>query len=286
MTVKEKDYKDYTLDELVEELYSYPMTSDEFYTIRRAIEENHLTDEKYNEYLFVVPSRMNSSYHAHPEKKTLDGFNNLRGIMTIPETVTPDDISRIPYFSDTLTFSEDKRFRMLKRNRMEYNPEFKQLVVSAYITDGRHVILLKTGTNGETRIQDRYTFIQGHVNFDKFAYLMPQKDFLTRSLGKELNEEIAIKKEGYAEFDLNSETSFISVMPKYYVNDSSNHIGLEHFGIIYELKVKDAWALFNEISTGEKSKHEVVLLDLREYKGYRNNLDNWVQLAFDKLIKE
>jgi predicted NUDIX family phosphoesterase len=260
---------DYTLDEAVTELYKHPIGSADFKALRGEI-TGCLKEPKYDEYIIAFKSKMHEANKDRGNDTKQLGLNDMAGIVPAPESYNyHQDVS---VFRDDITFLEDDRFIMKKRRELEYNPEYKQLVVSAYITDGRHIILLRTGNNGQTRIQGKYTFVQGHVDFNPNAYIMSQKEFLLDGLIREFHEEI---KTDY-KIDLNVE-------PKYYINDRGNHIGLEHFGVIYEIRVKDAQELFAQLTSGEEMKHKVEILDRSKYSEYKEDLDNWVQMVFEKL---
>jgi predicted NUDIX family phosphoesterase len=268
-----KSIDETSIDELIEELYNHPLRSPAFKDIQSFIRYK-LTDDKYNEYLISFKSKMHMDYHIDLQKESLNELNEVRGIVQVHANNFNSNES---HFSDDITFLEDPRFEVIERRQLEYNPEYKQLVVSSYITDGEYIILLHTGSNGETRIQGKYTFIQGHVDFNPNVYILSQKKFLLESLIREFKEEVNISEE-VADI-------IADVYPKFYVNDNSNHIGIEHFGIIYELRVKDAQRLFSHMSSGEKTKHGVEIIRIKEYENYMDNLDNWVQMVVKKLAR-
>jgi predicted NUDIX family phosphoesterase len=257
------------LKNLINDLYKHPIGSVEYDDLRDSI-RCLLTEDKYDESLIAFKSKMHIDYHLEVEDETKDDLNNIRGIKR------PD--SFIDLFSNDKTFLEDQRFEIIKRRNLEYNPEYKQLVVAAYITDGRHIILLHTGDNGETRIENKYTFIQGHVDFAPEAYLTPQNDFLLKNLVREFTEEVDISNETLKSLgDFNR---------RFYVNDNSNFIGLEHLGIIYELRIEDAAYLYKSLSSREQTKHKVEILNLRNYNSFKSKLDSWAQMVIEKLIEE
>lgn len=263
--------RDFTIDEAIQELYKHPIDSSDFRNIRQCI-QSCLEGEKYNEYLIAFKSKMHRTYH--PSRKF--GLNDVTGIKSIDilNYINQDNETFIQAFDDEDTFLSDRRFVTKKRRELEYNPEYKQLVVSAYITDGVNVILLHTGNNGQTRIEGKYTFIQGHVDFNEKAYIMSQNEFLLDSLKREFYEEVKLKDDSIIDWD---------IKPKYFINDNSNHIGIEHFGVIYEIRVDNARKVITRLESGEETKHNVELLDLRDYSMFRDNLDNWVQMVLDKL---
>jgi len=257
-----------SLDELKVELYNYPINSDEHFVIREEITKK-LTDPKYDEYVIAFKSRMNSWFHSDEFRLLLTELNDVDGIAAYP-----NEFSNQVYFSNTMSFPEDSRFTYMKRKHLEYNPEYKQLVVAAYITDGNRVILLDTNGSSENRIQNKYTMVQGHVDFGPEAYITSQLEFLSRNLEREFREEV--KYDGELTFD---------ITPKFLINDRKNHVGLEHFGVVFEFKVPDCTGLFYKLSSGEENKHNIKLLDFMMYDSFRHQLDDWSKLVLDRVSK-
>lgn len=265
-----------SLEFLVESLYKYPVDSYEYNLLRRAIQDK-LNEEKYNEHLIVFPSRMNKKFDENNEK--LKFFNSIKGIS---HAIQVKEDEAVCAFSSQLTFLEEQETFMFEMRRfLEFNPVYKQLVVGCYITDGRRIILLHTHKNGKTRIKDKYTLIQGHVSFNEYAYIMTQTDFLRENMKRELEEET-----NWADFDI-----ILPLYPKYLINDTKNFIGLEHFGVIYEIALdKETFdKLAQSLTTKEKDKHDVVVLeiyDLRYKSDHYNQLDDWMRLIMDKIFGE
>lgn len=260
-----------SLEDLIKILYEYPIHSTEFKEIHYWISEK-LTDEKYNELVIAFKSKMHSDYTEMISTSKLDELNNIKGLREI----VPDEMFNYLIFSKGESFLEDSRFEILPRRMLEYNPSYKQLCVSTYITDGQHIILLKTLSDGDTRIKDRYTFIQGHVVFTPDIYIMSEYDFLKANAMREFHEEVKLTDE--------AKRSKIEIRDRFFINDTTYFIGLEHFGIVYELYVPNAAKLFKEMSSGEPNKHDVVLLDLAKIDQYDGIFDHWVQLVLKKLI--
>jgi predicted NUDIX family phosphoesterase len=273
---KKAGLEEITLEKLVEELYKHPIGSYDYQMIRLGIIDK-LDKEKYDEYLIAFPSRMNKEYDKINEK--LEFFNSINGI-TRAIQVTETEATCI--FSNELSFLDEPDTFIFERRRfLEFNPTFKQLVVGCYITDGRRIILLRTHKDGKTRIKDKYTLVQGHVSFDEYAYIMSQTNFLRENMRRELEEET-----NWGDFKLT-----LPLYPKFLINDTKNFVGLEHFGVIYEIELKED--IFDKVAesltTKEKDKHDVVVLtiyDLRYNSEHYRQLDEWMLLVMDKILGE
>jgi predicted NUDIX family phosphoesterase len=268
------------LQEHIDALYKEASKSDKFKEIRGNIMNLLKVDNKYDERVVSFPSRLFPGYMGLPGELLgpLNEINAIRGITKAGILESPFNVS--PYnkspFDQFVTFEEDPTFvTELERNILEYNPAFKQLVVGAYITDGNSIVLLNTKDTDENRIRGKVTFIQGHVSAnDPDVYILPQEDYLLKQMQRELDEELKI--EGGL---LRDHTPQL----KYLISDSSNHIGLEHFGVIYEIKIPNVKAVKEIIKSGEEDKHEIVMIEMKEFredimraKGYE--ADNWVKL--------
>ncbi|MMZ42145.1 hypothetical protein D1872_36640 [compost metagenome] len=193
-----------------------------------------------------------------------------------------DMVEYRPKFSKEVTFVhiiDNEDIRILPRWELEYNPSYRQLVVAAFITDGKNLILLKNTVN--TRIQNKITMIQGHVDFTPEAYTQTQIEFLYTSIHREINEEL--KRKGGNDPVLVKDSNIPN--PSYILNLSNNFIDIEHTGIVYTIKVDDAVELFSKITTAEEENHEVILIPLNQIHKYEDQFDNWLKPVIE-LYKE
>lgn len=281
---KETGLENLTLEELTNKLYQFPIDSIEYQMIRLAI-QTKLEGEKYDEYLIAFPSLMNKDKDLviDPVINSINGIKRIyREPISRPYSVFIYDVREdISIFSEEMTFLEDERFLYKQRRELEYNPKFKQLVVGCYVTDGDNIVLLQTKKNGKTRIEDRLTLIQGHVSFDSNAYVMSQLEFLRENMIREFEEEV----------DTKNLSLYFPIKPNFYINDNRNHIGLEHFGIIYEIRTEpnNFEYLSKSFSSNEEEKHSVIVLELRSLIQNQDliyKLDDWAKLVVHELSKE
>ena len=273
-----------TIDELAEALYELPPGSEEYGKIREVIRGKLGVQEKYKASIMVYPSLL----HKPPKLDlTLPEVNTLylRGVgdtqvwneksaLIVEHTITH------PFREDT-TPLESSIFSFIPRSAIEYNPMFIQVVAALYITDGKNIIVLKT--TDATRIKNKITLIQGHVDYNKDAYLQTESEFVKNAAIRELTEEIDfIGDEG-----LKLRDDIIANFPKrprFYVRTSHNHIDIEHFGAVYEVEVPDVSRIIENIRTGEEDNHQVLAMTIKELFQAKDECDNWLNPIVKNLM--
>ena len=93
------------------------------------------------------------------------------------------------------------------------------------------------------------------------------------------------------EVDTKNLTLYFPNKPNFYINDNRNHIGLEHFGIIYEIRTEpDKFKYLCEaLSSNEEEKHDVVVMPIHRFEKNPDlfeKLDDWAKLVVYELSKE
>ena len=263
-----------TLKQLEQQLYEFPIDSEQHSDIQKKIEEllkSH--GGKYDKFVLCFPNVRHPFYFVNCEKDQDDELLEWASDHLGVEKLESEFDEKAQLFSQQKTFVADPKFTAIPRYQAEYNLKFKQIVVCSYITDGRNVILLHTKKGGQTRIEDRYTMIQGHVEFDRRAYIVSQYQFLFENALKEFHEEIKT--------DMKLPFPF---KPKFFVSTRNNHIDLEHFGVVYEIFVPDAEKVYERLTSGEEYKHSVVMFNIfEEYEENVSKLDAWVKCVIDRL---
>lgn len=280
-----KTLENKTLDECVEEMYKHPPGTHAFHMIQNTITDK-LIDDKYEDYIIGFKSKL------YGDDECPEDLNRIKFIKSIYSESIPFfyethghemATSAAPdiLFSNHYSFLEDNRFVIMQRKYFEYNPRFKQLVVAAYITDGTDIMLLRTNDSSDNRIQEKITLIQGHVDFDENAYIMSQEDFLLSNIKRELFEELQVKDA------FRGEDMEFSIIPRYYINDMEDFIGLEHFGIIYEINVPSVMELSKMLESGEKDKHNIYCTRIEQLENIntKGKLDRWTGWLNTKLNK-
>lgn len=273
---------------LTERLYHTKPFSDLYYKGRRLIIVLLSYEAKYQEDIIVFKSLGN---YSRPRGEELPyGLNAFIGIFEPPSedlqialeavNATTDDQLPQHLFSEGATYLDDPGFEVRPRFEMEYNPEYKQLVANSYITDGQHIILLKT--KDQTRIQNKLTLIQGHVSFDETIYLLSQRQYNRQAAIREFLEEVTAVDDKSVLLEL--ATSFPET-PRFYINTRNNHIDIEHFGIVYEVTVGNAVDLFTQLTTAESENHELGIIAIADWKDHEAELDGWALNVVQRLAE-
>lgn len=239
------------LDYYVSGLYEFHPTHELHKEIRNHI-RTLLSDPKYLEEVFVY-----RTVH-HPEYETLQSFDVMA--------------------SNTETFVNDPTYLVKSRREVEYNLEYRQLVVCAIIVDeNKNLIVLKTTDNGTNRIQDKLTMVQGHVSFSKEAYIMSQVKYLRENIKRELEEELNINGE------INI-TELIEATPSFIIDIHDDFSSLEHHGFVYVLNVPNCEEFMANVKSNESEKHSVVYLANEDIKDSFENMDTWLQLIVEVIL--
>jgi predicted NUDIX family phosphoesterase len=234
-------------NEVVEKIYDYPINSDEFYDLLRY--KNAISFYKKGKYVICLSEDVRQDIMTCYDE-TFDLTDHFKPLIIG-------------------TMAENKNFISMERYLVENDPRYMQLSVAALITDGESIIVLKT-TEG-SRIKNKVTLIQGHVDFSKECYLLSPMEHFRESIKREIREEI-----------LNSEeiVSRVDNAPNFGLYTKSSVISLEHFGLIYIVRVPSVDNIYNDLDSGEKNKHYIAKLSLSEL-GSRDNsdIDAWLKIV-------
>lgn len=276
-----------TLDNLVEKLYSVPFDTTEYYTLREQIRSKLSENEKYDEVVVCFPSKLN--------RQNNNDLNLVKGFINISENIFKSGKN---YFdTDTIlrntvseheTFIESDKYDFLKRNEVEYNPAYKQLITAGFIADDEKILLLQTNDNN--RIKNKLTLVQGHLSWGPDIYLRSQTEYLMLNLVREFNEELVITDKD--DTTKNSITDLINDILNngsqdlYLIADYSNHIGIEHFGFVYGFKIEGRIEDKYNIKSGEPEKHDAVFIKYNELKDHYNSMDQWLKMVVDNVYRD
>lgn len=233
------------LDEMMVRLHNTPVDSRMHKDILGDIQIELMRDSKYDE--FAVAFHSNLSL-----KTTSSRVKKLREVTGIKHIENNEDF----IFSDTMTFPEDLRsFEIKQRHQLEFNLKYKQLVVGAYITNGKYLVMLK---NKEGRLKDKLSMIQGHVSYNENCLLLSQRKFLLDNMMREIREEIICDEVRWEEIKNH-------IKPRFFLSTKSEMISLEHFGIIYQIRLDYPDEIFKDLfMSGEPDKHDIEIVDLSQ----------------------
>lgn len=260
-----------TVKELTDNMYRVPVSSN-VHTLCREALQYKLQDDKYKDFIIAIQSNLDPDYKENPDTVLYD-VNCLKGVHSFDKLQYARDE---PFISEEESFLENKMYKIEERKELEYNLKYKQLVVALLIQDREeNVILLKTHDNDSTRINNKLTFIQGHVDFNSNCYTMSQHQFLHDNMIREFNEEVKT-----------SLNIIIPESPSFIVHDSTSFTGLEHIGFIYVMYVDSIKKLLPELETNEPEKHELVLLSkfaVTQNEDIVNGMDSWTKQIVAKI---
>lgn len=278
-----------SINDLANALTHYPINSEQnkkiYMELVRTMAEG---DPKYQTDILVTYSkiaRRQSILESAP-------WVNEADLMSM--TIDPKLPHRFPYgvlsgtscwnpFSKEFSFFDTSDYEFIPRYSAEYNLFRQQIVVAALVTDGDNLLLLKTKP-GATRIDDRITMIQGHVDFSAGAYSMTQNEFLRQSTAREFGEEINTPDDFTFTFEIGED-------PLYYINLNTTTTELEHFGVVYEVRVASVPNIVERVTSGEPEIHDVVSVNLRDLLTENSEtgktwsqFDNWLKPVIKTML--
>lgn len=181
-------------------------------------------------------------------------------------------------YRDTL---QNNGMEVHKRNHVEFNEKYKQIVVGLLVTNPEHTkaLLLRKKTRNDF---NQLTLIQGHVSApesykdDEEAYLSSTTlyDVLYDNMLREAEEEV----QGLVSIFYNSAPNTMHI--EYFANNDFDRtdIAYYHTGFIFELVVDNIEELA-KFKSGEPEKHAVELVEVDKIID-DPNLDPWVREIF------
>ena len=119
--------------------------------------------------------------------------------------------------------------RFVPRSPAEGDPSLKQIIPYVLIRFKNLIYRYKRTRRGEEeRLHTKYSIgVGGHINpFDKFDLFAAAKSVVEMAMEREVAEEVII------------DTTYSSLCVGL-LNDDSNEVGRVHFGIVYQLDVKE-----------------------------------------------
>lgn len=164
-------------------------------------------------------------------------------------------------------FLNKNRVTISKRSTVEYSPNMLQYVGVSIVTSDNYVLLLESI---EGRLKDKYTMVQGHVDYDSSFMYTELEAFIAKNTFRELMEEVKFEDGTTLPLEnMDKEASFI-------INKSETLIDLEHIGFVYQYKLSDEDIL--KVVSAEPEKHNVVVIPKSEIENEENieKYDSWL----------
>lgn len=177
------------------------------------------------------------------------------------------------------------------RGGVEKNPLFQQLIMYAFVLNGKKFLVYQrdtTGKHSDSRLSGKVSVgIGGHMD--------PTDLTLEDSLWRELDEEAEIVVDGSSAFFRNVKgqlnislmKKLISIEPVGILKDGRDEVGMVHLGIICMIKPKKNNVEFR-LKTGEEAA-KFSFVTLSEYENMTADKsvvpEGWTEIVVNKVIK-
>ena len=168
-----------------------------------------------------------------------------------------------------------------KRNELEEDPSFKQIIPYAIISckeqelggawqNQSFYLFRRTSGQTEKRLQNRYSLgVGGHMNPGNF--IEPGEHFLIDELKRELFEEVRLFNGCLIE-----DIEFIG-----FINDDTIFVGRVHIGLLYNIHVSN-----KDVSVNEPDKMTAEWIEKTSLAEFYEGMETWTRITFDYYINE
>ena len=157
-----------------------------------------------------------------------------------------------------------------KRNELEEDPSFKQIIPYAIISYKESFYLFqRTSKQTEKRLHNKFSLgVGGHMNPSNS--MESKEQYLIDELKREFFEEVKLLNGCFIE-----DIEFIG-----FINDDTISVGSLHIGLLYNIRVSNKDVYVNE--TDKMTADWIEKLNLAEfYEG----METWTKITFDYYIK-
>lgn len=167
-----------------------------------------------------------------------------------------------------------------KRNELEEDPSFKQIIPYAVIShkepersgiQGSQSFYLFRRSSGQTekRLQNLFSMgVGGHMN--PAASVMPEEQYLVDELKREFFEEVRLSNGCFIE-----DIEFIG-----FINDESIPVSRVHLGLLYNIRVSS-----KDIHVYETDKMTGAWIEKCRLVEFYEGMETWTRIVFDSYIK-
>jgi len=158
----------------------------------------------------------------------------------------------------------------LKRNELEEDPSFKQIISYAIISNKESLYLFKrTSGQAEKRLHNKFSLgVGGHMNPDDS--IESKEQYLIDELKRELYEEGKLLN-GCSIEDI----EFIG-----FINDDTIPVGRVHIGLLYHIHVSN-----KDVYINETDKMTADWVDKSNLAEFYEGMETWSKIAYDFYIK-
>jgi predicted NUDIX family phosphoesterase len=170
--------------------------------------------------------------------------------------------SNVNLFLELLKNPENFQFK--KRNEIESDPSFKQIIPYIVITYNNTILSYQRGKlQSEKRLMGSYSIgFGGHISvMDVNLFEVTYKEAMLR----ELYEEVIIESK-YSEKIFG------------FINDDSNEVGKVHFGIIHIIELDN-----KNVKPKEKSINKLKFVTIQNLIEHYTYYENWSKICIDNI---
>lgn len=259
-----------------------------------ALQQQRLTLDKYKEFVVALhsPAYLAASDDTRPQNVAARRFweydapkgfsEKLIRVYPSLSTIHASEVNPLADMSKSI--AETPMFEMVPRAFLEENLSYVQLVSVVVLTDESksRFIMLKTTSN--TAMDDRLTFVQGHVAYDNSIYTTPTPTFLFNNALKELHEELKLTDSAQEILaNYTKANGGVRHSDFYLLHSKEDLISYEHMGLIHVMNLGDDFDTFAQnIQSNEPDNHSVEVIEGRkELKADR--LDAWSRIILTKI---
>ena len=157
-----------------------------------------------------------------------------------------------------------------KRNELEKDPSFKQIIPYAIISNKESFYLFRrTSKQTEKRLHNKFSLgVGGHMNPNDS--MEPNEQYLIDELKRELYEEVRLLNGCLIEI-----IEFIG-----FINDDTIPVGSVHIGLLYNIHVSN-----KEVYINETDKMTADWIDKSNLTEFYEGMETWTKITFDFYIK-
>jgi predicted NUDIX family phosphoesterase len=157
-----------------------------------------------------------------------------------------------------------------KRNELEKDPSFKQIIPYAVISNKESFYLFKrTAKQTEKRLHNKFSLgVGGHMNPNDS--MESKEQYLIDELKRELYEEVKLLNGCLIE-----DIEFIG-----FINDDTISVGSVHIGLLYNIHVSN-----KEVYINETDKMTADWIDKPNLAEFYEGMETWTKITFDFYIK-
>lgn|GEM_PF-549530 len=191
-------------------------------------------------------------------------------VFVVPFNDVPRCITKETQFiscSDNIFASITKVGFFKLRGEVEMNPDYKQIITYAVITNNDKYLATKR-LKGDERLRSQISLgVGGHISPEDYSDI--SIEFISNALKREMKEEIDIS----AATDM--DISFLGL-----INDNSIEVSQDHLGLVFNIEIKS----IQPIKIKETEKLEAIFMSRNEVINKYKSLENWSKIYADAVI--